>query len=84
MVRIRLAQASDAVGAREKGAILNLCILNLGQEFGNPQEVACPSFTFLTLPLQGSHKRQSNLYAGKIQGIKFLRERNVTHLSKIL
>lgn len=58
MVKIRLAQASDAVGAREKGAILNLYFLNLGQEFGNPQKVACSSFTFLTLPLRESQKTE--------------------------
>lgn len=39
MVKISLAQASDAVGTRDKGAILCLCILNLGQEFRNPQKV---------------------------------------------
>lgn len=39
MVKIRLAQASDTVGTRDKGVVLNLCILNLGQEFGTPQKV---------------------------------------------
>lgn len=42
MVKISLAQASDTVGTRDtrdKGAVLYLCILNLGQEFGNPQKV---------------------------------------------
>lgn len=39
MAKISLVQAAAAAGTREKGATLYLCILNLGQGFGNPQKV---------------------------------------------